>query len=71
MVEEESLTKRKGRGPGKKPALFCTSIRLPVHVIEYFNENHPRTKQAMMRQVLSQYVDSQLEAKGANDGTSS
>jgi hypothetical protein len=70
MVEETS-NKRKGRGPGKKPALFCTSIRLPVHVIEYFSKNYPHTKQAVMRQVLSQYVDSQLEAKGANDGTSS
>jgi hypothetical protein len=50
--------KRKGRGPGKKPALMCTSIRLPRHVMEYFNQMH--NKQEAMREVLVAYVEEQL-----------
>ena len=50
--------KRKGRGPGKKPALMCTSVRLPTYVMEYFNQMH--NKQEKMRQVLQAYVDQQI-----------
>lgn len=54
-IEELKLPpKRKGRGPGKKPALVCTSIRLPHHVMEYFNEMP--NKQEKMREVLVAYV---------------
>jgi hypothetical protein len=49
---------RKGRGPGKKPALVCTSIRLPRHVLEYFSKQE--NKQKLMRDLLTQYVDSKL-----------
>ena len=51
--------KRKGRGPGKKPALFCTSLRVPKHVMEYFNA--VPNKQEKMRAVLTAYVDEQLK----------
>lgn len=57
-IEELKLPpKRKGRGPGKKPSLLCTSIRLPRYVMEYFN--HLPNKQEAMRRVLTEYVDSQ------------
>lgn len=75
MVEEapievtEVSTKRKARGPGKKPAMFCTSLRLPKYVIDYFDTHHPYNKQATMREVLIEYVEIQMENKGANDGT--
>lgn len=51
--------KRKGRGPGKKPALFCTSLRLPMEVMDFFNDQYPYTKQAKMREVLTDFVRSQ------------
>jgi hypothetical protein len=51
--------KRKGRGPGKKPALMCTSIRLPRHVMEYFNQAH--NKQEKIREVLVAYVEQQID----------
>jgi len=55
--------KKKTRGLGKKPALFCTSIRLSEEVLAYFNKHHPRQKQAKMREVLTQYVHSQTQTK--------
>lgn len=53
--------KRKGRGPGKKPTLACTSLRLPDHVLAYFNDNFPYRKQAKMREVLAEYVENQTK----------
>ena len=55
--------KRKGRGLGKKPALFCTSLRLPKDVMDYFNTNYAYTKQAKMREVLTEYVNNQTGNK--------
>ena len=57
--------KRKGRGPGKKPALFNTSVRLSKEVIEYFENNFPN-KQAKIREVLTAYVNSQTGANHDN-----
>lgn len=51
--------KRKGRGPGKKPTLLCTSIRLPRHVMEYFDAQP--NKQEKMREVLVAHVEQQLK----------
>ena len=48
--------KRKARGVGKKPALFCTSLRIPKEVKEYFDAHFPYTKQAKMREILTDYV---------------
>jgi hypothetical protein len=59
IEELKPIPKRKGRGPGKKPALFCTSLRLPKEVMEYFNTHYPETKQAKMREILTDYVQSQ------------
>ena len=65
-IEELKLPpKRKGRGPGKKPALIGTSIRLPPHVMDYFNQMH--NKQEAMREVLVAYVEErtrQIEPQG-------
>lgn len=54
---------RKGRGVGKKPSLFCTSLRLPKDVMDYFNTNYAYTKQAKMREVLTEYVNNQTGNK--------
>lgn len=62
MTEQiEESTKRRGRGPGKKPALVCTSLRLSRDVMEYFNTHYPNNKQAKMREVLTNYVNNQTE----------
>lgn len=54
-TSEKSIEKiRKGRGAGKKPALICTSIRLPKEVMEFFSLFPD--KQAKMRDVLTEYV---------------
>ena len=55
-MTEEVPAKRKGRGLGKRPAMFNTSVRLPIEVMDYFNEHYPYSKQAMMREVLIEYV---------------
>ena len=55
--------KRKGRGLGKKPALLCTSLRLPKDVMDYFDTNFAYTKQAKMREILTQYVINQTGTK--------
>lgn len=59
IEELKPIPKRKGRGPGKKPALFCTSLRLDKHVMEYFNTHHPYNKQAKIREILADYVNQQ------------
>ena len=55
--------KRKGRGLGKKPALLCTSLRLPKDVMDYFDTNFAYTKQAKMREILTEYVNNQTGTK--------
>lgn len=64
MDEVEVAPKKRGRGPGKKPALFCTSIRLNREVMDYFSQHHNKDKQAKMREVLTEYVRNQTQ--GAN-----
>ncbi len=64
IEELKPIPKRKGRGPGKKPALFCTSLRLPKEVMEYFNTHYPDTKQAKMREILTNYVQSVTNPEG-------
>lgn len=59
IEELKPITKRKGRGPGKKPPLFCTSLRLNKEVMDYFNQHHPYDKQAKMREILTAYVNQQ------------
>lgn len=65
----ETQPKKKGRGPGKRPALFCTSIRLSREVMDYFNKYHPHDKQAQMRAVLTEYVKDELQLKELDHGT--
>jgi hypothetical protein len=59
IEELKPIAKRKGRGLGKKPALFCTSLRLPKEVVDYFDTNFAYTKQAKMREILTEYVRQQ------------
>ena len=63
IEELKPITKRKGRGVGKKPPLFCTSLRLPKDVMDYFNTNYAYTKQAKMREILTEYVNNQTGNK--------
>ena len=51
----------KGRGKGKKPALFNTSLRLSREVVDYFNTYHPKSKQTKIREILTEYVNSQTK----------
>ena len=60
----EPKKERRGRGPGKKPRLLNTSIRLPAHVLDYFDKHHEHSKQAKIREILVNYVNQQT---GAND----
>ena len=62
--EAAPTKKRRGRGPGKRPALVVTSLRLPKDVMEYFNTHYPHKKQAKMREILSQFINEQ----GAQNG---
>ena len=62
IEELKPIPKRKGRGPGKKPALACTSLRLPREVMDYFDQHFPYNKQAKMREILTNFVQQQ----GAN-----
>ena len=59
-------TKRRARGPSKKPALFCTSLRIPKEVRDYFDANFPYTKQAKLREILTDYVKQQGARNGSN-----
>jgi hypothetical protein len=52
------IPSKKTRGLGKKPRLYMTSIRLDQYVIDYFAEQYPARKQAMMREVLANFVRS-------------
>ena len=60
------IPKRKGRGPSKKPALFATSLRLPRNVLDYFSTHHPYTKQAKIREILTEYVKTQEGVTNGN-----
>lgn len=53
-MNEDQPKVRKGRGPGKKPRLFCTSLRMERTVLEYF-KTFPNP-QAKIREVLTDYV---------------
>lgn len=53
------VAKRKGRGPGKKPSLYNTSVRLPRETVDFFKTNYPYTTQAKMREILTQWVEDQ------------
>jgi uncharacterized protein (DUF4415 family) len=65
MNEEQPKVKR-GRGPGKKPRLFCTSLRMDKTVLDYYKTfPNPQVK---MREVLTEFVN-QTQSQGANDGT--
>ena len=63
IEELKPVKKRKGRGPGKKPALNCTSLRLPREVLEYFETHYPHSKQVKMREVLTAYVTNQTQGE--------
>lgn len=62
-IEHLKLPKQKtGRGSGKRPALVCTSLRLPEDVLRYFDTNFPYSKQAKMREVLIEFVKQQQQS---------
>lgn len=63
VATAEQPKKRRTRGPSKKPTLAVTSIRLPKDVLEYFTTTYPVKKQAKMREVLTNFVKEQTNAK--------
>ena len=54
------MVEKRERRASTRPAMFNTSIRLPQEVMDYFDKHHPYSKQAMMREVLLEYVRRQL-----------
>ena len=67
MNEDQPKVKRV-RGPGKKPRLFCTSLRMDKTVL-YFYKAFPNP-QVKMREVLTDYVNNhplQGEANGPQE----
>jgi hypothetical protein len=52
--------KRSGRGLGKKPALTHLSLRLPKDVLDYYESKYPYTKQAKMREILTQHMKKEI-----------
>jgi hypothetical protein len=61
-IEDLKLPKKRmTRGPGKKPSLIGTSLRLPREVVEYFDTYFAYTKQAKIREILTEYVSNQLK----------
>lgn len=49
-------TKRKGRGPGKKPAMTGLSLRIPVPILDWYKETYPTDHTAVMRRVLEDFA---------------
>ena len=68
-MNDEQPKVKKGRGPGKKPRLFCTSLRMEKHVLEFYRTQYPDSMQAKIREVLTDYVNNQLAQQGAQNGT--
>ena len=68
-MNDEQPKVKKGRGPGKKPRLFCTSLRMEKHVLEFYRTHYPDSMQAKIREVLTDYVNNQLAQQGAQNGT--
>ncbi len=68
-MNDEQPKVKKGRGPGKKPRLFCTSLRMEKHVLEFYRAHYPDCMQAKMREVLTDYMNDQLAQQGAPNGT--
>jgi|APGre2960657404_1045060.scaffolds.fasta_scaffold225928_2 uncharacterized protein (DUF4415 family) len=63
-IEELKLPKKRtGRGPGKRPALVNTSLRIPEDVLSYFDTHFPYSKQAKIREILIDFVK---QHQGAN-----
>ena len=79
MTEQQELfpeialpkPKRAGRGLGKRPALVCTSIRLPKHVMEYFDAQYPTSKQVKMREILTAYIADNVAQREVSVGCDS
>lgn len=46
---------RKGRGPGKKPAMVHISLRIPVETFEFFSR--PDQGRLAMRQALKEFAE--------------
>lgn len=56
--------KRKGRGPGKKPAMIGVSLRISTPVLEWYKHNFPEDFTSVMRTVLEDF-QREVEAQRA------
>lgn len=52
---EQDMNKRRGRGPGKKPAMAHVTLRLPHETLEFFNALAVPATRAM-RRVLEEFA---------------
>ena len=72
MNDEQPKVKR-GRGLGRKPRLFSTSLRMDRSVLEFYKTQYPDCMQAKIREVLTDYANNQLvqllAQQGAPNGT--
>jgi uncharacterized protein (DUF4415 family) len=68
-MNDEQPKVKKGRGPGKKPRLFSTSLRMERHVLEFYKTQYPDCMQAKMREVLTDYANKLLGPIRSPNGT--
>jgi uncharacterized protein (DUF4415 family) len=52
--------KKYGRGDGRKPALMHLSLRIPSDVFDFFSKRYKYTKQAKMREILTDFMNKEL-----------
>ena len=62
LMREE---KKQGRGTGKRPALKHLSLRIPKDVMDFFDQHYPRTKQAKMREILTDFINKEMQNEKA------
>jgi hypothetical protein len=55
---ENNTTERRGRGPGKKPAMRHITIRVPQHVVNHFKGDTRAMRDAWVR-----YTEEKIDAE--------
>jgi hypothetical protein len=63
MDEQQTIKKRRGRGPNKNPTLQYLSVRLQREVVQFFAENYPDSTQDKLREILGAFVAEQQRDK--------
>lgn len=53
---EDTPQKRRVRGPGKKPAMAHITLRMPRHIVSYYEGNIKRMRDDWVRYVEETYL---------------